>query len=215
VVWHGRSLAYPERVFGRTRKAEETTPEVAQEPAQTIDPQAPKGRPTPSRRDAEAARKEARHIPSDPKAAKRAQKDRAKRERSEARAGLMAGDERYLPPRDQGPVRAYIRDYVDSRRRISEYFIFIALGILIAGFIPNPQIQVWISTLWFITTGFVALDMVITLVRLNSKLKERWPDKADRKGGMFYAGMRSLQIRKLRIPPPRVKASFRGENLPE
>jgi hypothetical protein len=51
--------------------------------------------------------------------------------------------------------------------------------------------------------------MAWVLISLNRTLKERWPEKEDRKGSMLYAGMRQLQIRKLRVPPPRVKASFR------
>jgi hypothetical protein len=194
-------------VFGR--KSIEQVP--ATEPTQPVvpDPQAPKGRATPSRREAEAARRAARKIPSDPKAAKKAQKERARAEREAARAEMMRGDERYLPARDQGPVRAFVRDFIDSRRRVSEYFVFIALGILVAGFIPNPQFQASVSMIWFAITALVALEMLWTLTSLSRALKGRWPDKQDRKGTMFYGGMRALQIRKLRVPPPTVKASFR------
>ena len=31
------------------------------------------------------------------------------------REALANGDERYLPARDKGPVRRFVRDYVDSR----------------------------------------------------------------------------------------------------
>jgi hypothetical protein len=198
-------------VFGR-KSTQDSAPtgaiDEAADDAATRDPQAPKGRPTPSRREAEAARRDARKIPADPKAAKRAQKARARKERAEARAGLMAGDERYLPARDRGEVRAFIRDTIDSRWRLSEFFVFIAVGILVAGFIPNPEFQASMSLIWFATTGFVAIEMTWVLVGLNRKLKERWPAKEDRKGGMLYAGMRQLQVRKLRVPPPRVKSSF-------
>ena len=196
-------------MFGR-RSTQQPAPADAGDAAEERDPQAPKGRPTPSRKEAEAARRDARKIPADPKAAKRAQKERARRERAEARAGLMAGDERYLPARDRGEVRAFIRDTIDSRWRISEFFVFIAVGILVAGFIPNPQFQASMSLVWFATTGFVAVEMAWVLISLNRSLKERWPAKEDRKGGMLYAGMRQLQVRKLRVPPPRVKASFRS-----
>lgn len=184
---------------------------VAEAATAQVDPQAPKGRPTPSRKEAEAARREARRIPSDAKAAKKAQKQRLRAEREVARAGMMSGDERYLPARDQGPVRAFVRDWIDGRRRLSEFFVFIALGILLAGFIPNPQFQSSISLIWFSITAVVAIEMTWTLVRLNRELKQRWPEKAERKGAMFYAGMRALQIRKLRVPAPRVKASLRPQ----
>lgn len=123
---------------------------------------------------------------------------------------MMRGDERYLPARDRGPVRAFVRDWIDRRRRLSEFFVFIALGILFAGFVPNPQVQATVSLVWFSITAIVAIEIVLTLLRLNKALRERWPDKADRKGTMFYAGMRALQIRKLRVPAPRVPASFRS-----
>ena len=173
--------------------------------------QAPKGRPTPSRREAEARRREQRKIPSDPKAAKKAQKDRARKERSLARERMLAGDERYLPARDQGPVRAFVRDYVDQRWRLSEFFVFVAVGILVAGFIQNAEIQGTVSMLWFIITGLVALEMTWMLIRLSRELKERWPDKADRKGALFYGSMRALQVRKLRIPPPRFKVGHKPD----
>ena len=178
----------------------------------TADAQAPKGRPTPSRKEAEAARRDARKIPTDPKAAKRAQKDRARQERNVAREGMMAGDERYLPARDQGPVRGFVRDFIDGRRRMSEYFVFIAIGMLLVGFIPNRQFQASISFIWFAITAVIALEMTWTLVRLSRELQKQWPDKADRKGTTLYGGMRALQIRKLRVPAPRVKGTFRPTN---
>jgi hypothetical protein len=166
--------------------------------------QQPKGHATPSRKDAEQHRKQTLKVPSDPKAAKKAMKQRNRDARAEARAGLMAGDERYLPARDQGAAKAFTRDTIDSRRRLAEYFVFVAVGILIAGFIGG-QAQGTISIIWFVVTGGVVLEVAWILTRLNRELKERWPEKSDRKGCLPYAAMRQLQIRRLRIPPPRIK----------
>lgn len=166
--------------------------------------QQPKGHATPSRKDAEKQRKQALKVPSDPKAAKKAMKQRNRDSRAEARAGLMAGEEKYLPARDQGPAKAFARDYIDRRRRLAEFFVFIAVGILIAGFIGG-QAQGTISMIWFVVTGGVVLEIAWILTRLNRELKERWPEKSDRKGCLPYAAMRQLQIRRLRIPPPRIK----------
>lgn len=170
------------------------------------DPKATKGRPTPSRREAEAARKQSLKIPSDPKAARKAARERDRQARAEQRAGLLAGDERSLPPRDQGPVRAFVRDFIDSRRTLAEYFVFIALGVLLLGFVQNPQLQVAVSLTWFAMTALIILDTVYLMWRLQRALKQQWPDKADRKGTTFYAVLRCLQIRRLRLPPPKVKA---------
>ena len=166
--------------------------------------QQPKGHATPSRKGAEQQRKKALKVPSDPKAAKKAMKQRKRDARAEARAGLMAGDEKHLPARDQGPAKAFTRDTIDSRRRLAEFFVFVAVGILIAGFIGG-QAQGTISMIWFTVTGGVVLEIAWVLTRLNRELKERWPEKSDRKGCLPYATMRQLQIRRLRIPPPRIK----------
>lgn len=191
-------------MFGR--KAPEESPAPA-EPT-TV---GGKGRPTPSRKEAEAARKQALKIPKDPKAARKAARERDRAARAQQRAALMAGDERALPPRDQGPVRSYVRDFVDSRFTIAEWFIFIALAVLVMGFIPVPSIQVAVSITWMALIIIVALDEIWLLVRLNSALRQRFPDKADRKGASLYAILRSLQMRRFRLPPPRVKRGQRPE----
>jgi Protein of unknown function (DUF3043) len=167
--------------------------------------QLPKGHATPKRKDSQTQRKQALKVPSDPKAAKKALRQREREARMESRAGLMAGDERYLPPRDQGPAKAFTRDFVDRRRRASEFFVFIAIGILVAGFLRDARIQGFASLLWFVVVVVIVGEMAWTLISLNKQLKQQWPDKAARKGCLPYCALRALQIRKLRIPPPRVR----------
>ena len=124
----------------------------------------------------------------------------------------MAGDERALPPRDQGPVKRYVRDFVDSRFTIAEFFIFIALAVLVMGFIPNPTVQFAVSISWMALIAVVAFDEIFLLMRLNSALRKRFPEKSERKGALWYAGLRTLQLRRFRLPPPRVR---RGETPEE
>lgn len=169
------------------------------------DARAPKGRPTPSRKEAEAARKQQLRIPKDPRAAKRAARERDRAERAKARAAMMAGDERYLPRRDQGAAKAFTRDFVDSRFTVAEFFIFVAIAVLVLGFIQNPALQSFVSLAFFAFTAVIALDTIILLVTLNRRAAQRFPEKADRKGITLYAILRALQLRRLRIPPPRVK----------
>lgn len=194
-------------MFGRrsdsSSASAETSTGIEDDPT-ISEAQKPKGRPTPSRKEAERQRKQTLKVPADPKAAKKAMKQRDREARAEARAGLMAGDERFLPPRDQGPAKAFTRDTIDGRRRLAEYFVFIAVGILVAGFVGG-EAQGIISMIWFAVTAGVALEVVWIITRLNKQLKERWPDKADRKGCLPYGTLRQLQIRRLRIPPPRIK----------
>jgi hypothetical protein len=186
-------------------KRQETTPSAV--PETSVDPEAPgkKGRPTPSRRDAEAARKQQLRIPKDPRAARKAARERQRADRSKSRSAMLAGDERYFPPRDQGPARAFTRDFVDSRITIAEFFIFIAIVVLALGFVNDPRVAQWSSIAFFAVTILIAVDTSIMLISLNVAAKKQFPDKADRKGLTLYATLRVLQLRRLRVPKPRVR----------
>ncbi len=164
-----------------------------------------KGHATPSRREAEDARKNQLKIPKDPKAAKKAARQRDQEERSRARLGMKNGEERYLPARDRGPARAFARDFVDGRITLAEFFIFIAIAVLALGFIKNPLIQSWVSIGFFAVTALIVVDTVVLLVQLSLRAKKEFSEATDRKGLLLYATLRTLQLRRLRLPPPRVR----------
>ena len=196
-------------MFGRKQAPVETAPATPEGQETSA---SGKGRPTPSRKEAEAARKQSLKLPKDPKAAKKAARERDREARAQQRAALAAGDERALPARDQGPVKRYVRDFVASRFTIAEYFIFVALAVLVLGFIPNPVVQLAVSISWMALIALVAFDEIFLLVRLTSALRKRFPNKAERKGALFYAALRTLQLRRFRLPPPRVR---RGATIEE
>ena len=164
-----------------------------------------KGRPTPTRREAEAARKQTLRVPSDPKEAKRAARARSSEERAEQRAALLAGDERALPARDAGPVKKYVRDFVDGRFAAAELFLPLAVLVLVLGFVPNSSIKAMVTSLWMVATLLIIVDTCLLMMRLSRRLKAQWPNAADRKGAVFYGLTRVLQFRRLRLPPPAVK----------
>src|SRR3954453_1474305 len=91
----------------------ETVEEAA--PAEPAPQPVGKGRPTPKRREAERRRK-AVVAPKTRKEAAQLQRERLRKTRRPTREGVARGDQRALAPRDAGPVRAFVRDYVDSRR---------------------------------------------------------------------------------------------------
>lgn len=190
-------------MFGRkpAEPVEDAAP-VAGDPG---DPRAPKGRPTPSRKEAEAARKQQIKVPKDPKEARKAARERERSERARTRALMMSGDERYLPARDQGPARAYARDFVDSRFTVAEYFIFVAIGVLVLGFIRNQVVQSSVSIFFFAFTALIAVDTAVLLITLNRRAKKLFPDAKARKGLTMYAALRTIQLRRLRLPKPRVR----------
>ena len=120
-----------------------------------------KGRPTPKRKEAESARKQGISVPKDPKAAKRAARDRDREARAKSRAGLLAGDPQYFPRRDAGPVKAQVRDYIDRRRTVGEFFIPMAFVVLVLGLINNPTVQTTVVYVWTSILLLLVMDTVL------------------------------------------------------
>jgi hypothetical protein len=189
--------------FKRSTPVETETGPIA--PA--ADPRAPKGRATPSRKEAEAARKQGLRASGrsrGTKTGKKAAREADRESRARQRAGMMMGDERYMPARDRGANRRFVRDFVDARITVAEYFIFIAIAVLLLGFIQNPALQSFVSLAFFAVTALILIDTTILLIQLNLRAKKEFPDKSDRRGLLLYAVMRALQLRRLRLPPPMV-----------
>jgi len=171
---------------------------------------APKGRPTPTRKEAEANRKAALTGTAKPGATKKETKALSREQMQDARAksreAMLRGDQSALPARDKGPVKLHVRDFVDSRRTVAEFFVPIAVVVLLLGLLQSQQLQVFATLVWFVIIVLVVVDTSWWLYKLHSALGSKFKDKADRKGVTFYAIMRALQIRKLRLPPTRFKA---------
>jgi hypothetical protein len=95
-----------------------------------------KGRPTPKRKDAESARKVSSLAPARSKEEKARQKSAARVLRMAQREAYLRGDENALPMRDRGPLKKFVRNYVDSRRSIGEYFLPVIALVLIVSLVP-------------------------------------------------------------------------------
>ena len=173
-----------------------------------------KGHATPSRKEREAARKR----PLVPVRTKLTKEDRRKRgeQRLAARAGLEAGDERYLPLRDKGPQKRMVRDIVDARFTVGEFMIPLMFAVIIMTFIPDYnavdadgkvtsiaatlQLTVLIALYGFFLVAFV--DAVILGRTVVKKLQTKFGEVE--KGVKWYAGVRAFQFRPLRVPKARV-----------
>lgn len=174
---------------------------------QPRDPQAPKGRPTPKRSEAQTQRRSVANTPVTRKEAAKRQRSERRVQMDKQRQALASGDERYLPARDKGPVRKFARDFVDSRFCIAEFFLPLAVIILVLSMVRIPQLQNIALLLWLFVIVLIIVDSVTTAVRLKKRLNERFPSES-KKGAVAYALMRTLQMRRLRLPKPQVK---RGE----
>ena len=166
-----------------------------------------KGRPTPSRREAEAARKARVKGPTDKKEATRYQRERRAEASAKMRQGMKTGDDRYLPARDKGPVRRFVRDVVDSRLCMAELLLPLLLLIMVTGSFNNRLS----SSLWSITLLLVALDTAFLIFKLRRELRRRFPDTST-KGAVGYGVLRAMQLRWIRMPKSKVKL---GSKLPE
>jgi len=168
-----------------------------------------KGRPTPKRSEAEANRATRMNPPRDRRTALKVQRERAKADRSTARAALLSGDEKYLSARDRGPVRRFVRDFIDARRTIGEYFLVIGLVIVMVSLWPNPVVQNWAISAWFAVIVMIVAEAFFISYRLRRALASRFPEEKGphegRRGAVFYGIMRAFQLRRLRLPKPRVK----------
>ena len=174
-----------------------------------------KGRPTPKRR--EATQKHHSLAPVVGKVEKKRAREAAKVARTSAREAYMRGDESALPARDRGPARKFVRDYVDSRRSVGEFFLPIIFVVLVLTMIPTkttknaeglPQVPVT----QLISIGIMYTVLIISIldgVRLNRKIKKavaaKFPGTALRGLGM-YGWLRSTQMRRMRTPKPQIKA---------
>ena len=157
-----------------------------------------KGRPTPTRKEAEAAARERAKVPRTRK--EQLQRDRmAKGESSQRiRQGMKDGDERYMLARDKGPVRRFIRDFIDSRFGFAEVVI------------PLMFVSILYSPLVIPLFLLLIIDLVILRVRLRKRLAARFPGES-LKGTTYYAFTRAMQMKFMRVPKAKVKI---GDELP-
>lgn len=187
--------------MAKQQKTEQTSTETLEETQERLK-SGGKGVPTPTRAEQEAARKRPL-VPSDRKEAAKQARAKAAEARERARVGMAMGDDKYLPARDRGPQKKFVRDYVDARFSIGEILIPVMFLVIILTFVPSAEVQaISILVLWAFFAVAV-LDCIILGYLLTKKLRAKYGDKAERV--RWYAAMRALQLRPLRLPKPQVK----------
>lgn len=164
-----------------------------------------KENPTPKRKEAQAKRKQDLKISANGKVAKKAVRERARKQRVEAREAMLRGEEWAMPIRDRGPVRKRVRFIIDSRRSVGELFLPIAVVVLMFSLIPIAQIQQFVYVVWVALMFATILDEFIIYFKLKKTLRQEFPVEKERKGATSYGVLRALQMRSLRLPPPAIK----------
>ncbi|WP_370943210.1 DUF3043 domain-containing protein [Amycolatopsis sp. cg5] len=176
-----------------------------------------KGRATPKRREAEAKKRgpvapppttmrEAMKRNKEIRKANPVSKDERRAAAKERRDKMMAGEDKYLLPRDRGPVKAYVRDLVDTRRNLLGLFMPLAILVFVAMLVPNTRIQQYATLLCTLMLLLMIVEGFLSGRRISKAVREKFPKEAvsGRSIG-WYAFIRASQIRKLRVPKPRLR----------
>jgi hypothetical protein len=164
-----------------------------------------KGRATPKRKEAERGRYQpiggGTRRPAGPRTT--ADKTRDRSERSRKYDAMKRGEDWALNPRDRGPARKLARDYVDSRRRISEYYMYLLVFLVVLLF-AGRSLAVYVTPFVLLLVVVIVIEGWFTRRALQRLMAERLPGQSVR-GLTTYAVMRGIQIRRFRMPQPQVK----------
>lgn len=172
---------------------------------------APKGRATPTRREAEATARARARAPRTRKEVAAVKRRTRADEARKVRTAMKTGDERHLLPRDKGPVRRFVRDYVDHRFSFLEIVLPLVLVTTVLTYSGSPRLVQIGSTVMIGVLALIIVDVLSLRFRLRRELARRFPEEST-KGTTWYAVSRSMQMRFMRLPKSQVKI---GEQLPE
>ena len=229
-LWRRSNLATV-KLLGRKKGREEGTGEAAASVA-AVSPDTisrgtrktdPKGRPTPKRDQStrntrkgpvvpapmtasEArARRKSLAGPKVSRGQRRADRVASRAKSVDRRERMMAGEEAYLLARDQGPVRRYVRDVVDSRRSVLGLFMPAALALLFVSF-AVPPLQFYISPVMLGLMAVMGVDAVILGRKVGRMVDAKFPKNAESRWKLgFYAATRASQMRRMRAPRPQIE----------
>lgn len=160
-----------------------------------------KNRPTPKRRDQEAANRRPLVV-TDRKVARERNRVARQQAAAQQRQAMLTGDEKHMPARDRGQVRRYIRDYVDARRSFVEFLMPTVLVILALSFVRDARVAIVVSIIMYVVMLASIVDTVLMWRRLKKQLVAKFGAAEIPRGASSYAAMRAFQMRALRMPRP-------------
>ncbi|OBF56776.1 hypothetical protein A5756_10855 [Mycobacterium sp. 852002-53434_SCH5985345] len=180
----------------------------------------PKGRPTPKRSQARRkgpvapapmtasearARRKTLAGPKLSREERKADRTANRARMTDRRQRMMAGEEAYLLPRDQGPIRRYARDVVDSRRNLLGLFMPATLFLMFVMF-TTPQLQLWVSPAMLALMAVMGIDGVLLGRKVSKRVDAKFPDNTESRWKLgLYAAGRASQMRRMRTPRPQVE----------
>lgn len=167
-----------------------------------------KGRPTPTRREAESRRRTPVAAPR----TKGERKDQVRANRLATRQALRSGDESRLPARDRGPVRRFTRDFVDARRGVAEWFLPAAIILYAVGAAArHSRVATYTSEILLAMLVWLIGELTFTGFLLRRQLGRRF-DAKETRGAIFYGVTRATTLRRLRLPKPGIRPGEKPRN---
>jgi hypothetical protein len=170
-----------------------------------------KGRPTPSRKQAEAAAKARAKTPRTRKEINARTRTERAANSAKVREAMKTGDDRYLPARDKGPVKRFVRDWVDCRFTIVELVLPVLIVAMAFSYTRSKSLAIAGELVVLLLVLSVILSLAFYRAALFREIRKRFPGQST-KGLTYYMGMRMVQVRFLRMPKPQLKV---GEKLPD
>lgn len=192
-------------MLGR-RGTKQAEPPAADDEAEAELRAAGKGHATPKRSTAQAQRR----TPLVGAKGKGTTAQRSREERRETYQRTMSAyqteDQRFLPLRDRGPVRRYVRDLVDRRRNVAEFFLPVAVIVLALGLVPSVEFRFASGIAMYTVLGVLALDSFLLWRTVGPAVRERFGTEAEGERGLgSYAVLRAFQMRRMRRPVPQIR----------
>jgi len=190
--------------------AQEASAGLDGEPAQRSGLTPAKGKADAQAQRGEKRRRQPYSAPGDRKAAGAQGKERDREGRARRMEAMRRGEDWALPRKDQGPLKALARDVVDSRRGISEYYLYAIVVLIVLLFVPALRGKAIVDYVILVILAVIVIEGWWVSRKVKRLAHERYPGQNTR-GLAMYTAMRGTQIRKMRVPVPRVKP---GDKIP-
>ena len=169
-----------------------------------------KGRPTPTRKEAQAARlgtpsrrgstRPSSGKPGDPKAAKVAMREARRSKAAEYRAAMNSGDIKKLPARERVPERVMARDIVDQRKNFGPLFLLVVVFAYFLGLAPSTGLKAAAFYLLPLCLIGIIADSIFIGRKVTREVHERYPNSTVKLKG--YVAQRALMPARWRQPRP-------------
>lgn len=171
-----------------------------------------KGKPTPKRKEAQA-RNLRPLVPQNTKEQRRITKQRIRERENTEYEAMRTGDINKMPKAERLPWRVYIRDYVDARFNIGEYFIPVAIVILLLSIVVSflsPKNAYWsllLMVIMYVYLFAIIIDVAVMWHKLKKQLIAKYGEASVARGSRSgtYAWSRAIQLRRWRLPKPKYK----------